>query len=101
MRNGKGRVFGLLGTMLGQPVDMKTGESSATGEESEVSESGVATYNTVRAIGALFPKTRKTTLLMTRLVNFDEELGSMVGVDLIFLMMGGSAGPGVGGEQRN
>ncbi|MDE0826610.1 MAG: hypothetical protein OSA48_07370 [Akkermansiaceae bacterium] len=86
MRNGKGRVFGLLGTMLGQSVDMKTGESSATGE---VSESGVATYNTVRAIGAPFPKTRKTTLLMTRLVNFDEELGSMVGVDLIFLMMGG------------
>jgi hypothetical protein len=86
MRNGKGRVFGLLGTMLGQPVDMKTGESSAIGE---VSESGVATYNTVRAIGAPFSKTRKTTLLMTRLVNFDEELGSMVGVDLIFLMMGG------------
>lgn len=73
---------------LGLQVDMKTGETLATEEEIEVSEGGEATYNTVRAIGAPFPKTRKTTLLMKRLVNFDEELGPMVGVGLVSLMLG-------------
>jgi ABC-type transport system involved in multi-copper enzyme maturation permease subunit len=75
---------------IGMEMDFATGESAMTGEEQEVSEGGEKLYATVRAAGAPLPKTRKATLLLKRLVAFDDELGPMAAVGLVPLMMGES-----------
>ncbi|MDA0766041.1 MAG: ABC transporter permease [Verrucomicrobia bacterium] len=73
---------------VGMTVDMTRGTTELTGEEREVTEEGRRNYRLVRAAGAPLPKIRKATLLLKRLVDFDEELGPMSGVSLGSLMAG-------------
>ena len=54
----------------------------------EVSEGGEDFYQAVRVVGAPFPKSRKSTLLLKRVVAFDDELGPLASVGLVPLLMG-------------
>ena len=54
-----------------------------TGVKQEVSEGYLNYYSKLRKGTAIFPKPRKTTLLIKRLLIFDDELGPMAGVSLL------------------
>ncbi len=73
---------------VGMDIDPMKGPPSMTGEVREASEQGEASYRMIRAAGAPLPKIRQATLLLKRLVDFDDELGPMAGVGLIDLAFG-------------
>lgn len=73
---------------MGVEVNLQTGQSELTGDSRTVSEEGAQMYSTVRTIGAPFPKTRKVTLLLKRVVSFDDELGEYAGISLTSLAVG-------------
>lgn len=77
---------GILPAKAGMTVDFSTGESDYSNEEQEVSSSLLSFYNGLRKATWILPKPRKSTLLLERLLVFDEELGDLAGKSLTGLL---------------
>lgn len=59
-----------------------------TGESLEPSDGFMSYYNTLRRVTWIMPKPRKSTLLLKRLLVFEEELGELAGVSLTGMILG-------------
>ncbi|MGJ8725644.1 MAG: ABC transporter permease [Roseibacillus sp.] len=79
---------GVMPAKAGLEIDFKTGETIYHDEAQEVDPSLMAFYNGFRKATWVLPKPRKSTLLLGRLLVFDEELGPLAGVSMMDLMSG-------------
>jgi ABC-type transport system involved in multi-copper enzyme maturation permease subunit len=77
----------ILPANAGLQVDFETGETAET-EAYTPPEGPVKMYHGLRRATWILPKPRKTTLLLERLIVFDDELGPLSGVSLTGILMG-------------
>ena len=80
--------MGISPAKAGMEIDFETGETIYHGEPQEVDPSLLAFYNGFRKATWILPKPRKATLLLERLLVFDDELGPLAGVSMLDLMAG-------------
>ena len=79
---------GIMPAKAGMKIDFETGEPIYFDEPQEPDPSLVAFYNGFRKATWLLPKPRKSTLLLERLLVFDDELGPLAGFSMIDMMSG-------------
>lgn len=79
---------GIMPAEAGMVIDTQGGGVVETGEAIEPDETAVKFYNRYRAATWISPKPRKSTLLLGRLLVFNEELGLMAGKSLLGLALG-------------
>lgn len=72
----------------GQVADWETGQVEMLGEAQEPNQGWAQGYETFRRVTWILPKPRKTTLLLKRLLVFDEELGPLAGISLMGILSG-------------
>ena len=81
---------------LGVEGNYETGETIQHEEPIEPPEGGRKFYDVYRKVTSPLPKPRKTTLLLDRLIVFNEELGPLAGKSLLGLLSGsGESGLGI------
>ena len=80
--------IGIAPAKAGMEIDTTTGEVTEYEEELEVDPTLLSFYNGFRKTTWVMPKPRKSTLLLERLLVFDDELGPLAGVSLTALMLG-------------
>lgn len=80
--------FGIASAEAGIEIDGQTGEVFETGVAREPEEGIANVYAGYRKVTWLAPKPRKSTLLLERLLVFNEELGPLAGKTLPALALG-------------
>ena len=82
---------GIMTAKAGVQIDFQTGQTTYHDEPQEPDPNLVAFYDGFRKATWILPKPRKATLLLERLLVFDDELGPLAGVRMQDLMAGVSA----------
>lgn len=78
----------ILPAAAGVTIDFSGAGIEEEGEPYTPPEAAVQAYETLRGVTWLMPKPRKTTLLLERLLVFDDELGAFAGVSLTGILSG-------------
>ena len=79
---------GIMPAKVGMEIDFQTGQPTYHEEAQEVEPGLMSFYNGFRRATWILPKPRKSTLLLKRLLVFDDELGPLAGMSMIDLMSG-------------